>query len=153
MNNFRNWSDKSIPGVNGIGVQTCLISLIERILHELLPRLQILLLQRCHTNWLVVLGAMSALSMTADQWGLISLDPQLAGRLNNFENGWNVLTGLYKAAYGSYHVVRVSSANNPRAAQTDKTALWLLDELKLWVEDVGMYILIWCSLPPQSSLG
>lgn len=96
---------------------------------------------------------MSALSMTADQWGLISLDPQLAGRLNNFENGWNVLTGLYKAAYGSYHVVRVSSAKNPRAAQTDKTALWLLDELKLWVEDVGMYILIWCSLPPQSSLG
>lgn len=132
------WSYGSISALNNLSIQTCLISLVEQTLHKLLPRLQTLLLQRHHTDWVSVVSAMSALAMTADQWFFIDSYPHLAGQFCAFENGWNVLLSLYTAAYGGYHPLRVSPINKFTTAQSDETAMRLSDELRIWVERNGM---------------
>lgn len=151
----RNEGYRSVPALNGIGIQACVESLIEKILPDLLPRLQNLLLQRYDTNWAVVVSAMTALSMNAEEWVYCNSAQYLDGRLSNFENAWNVLLGLYAAAYGGYYLLRANSANRSRIAQSDKTALMLLNELKIWVEHDGIprhhgpYLLIGLQLTPK----
>lgn len=86
---------------------------------------------------------MSALAMTAYQWYIIHFPSQLAGQFCTFENGWNVhgwnvLLGLYTAAYGGYDPLRVSPTNKSRTAQSDETTKRVLGELRIWVEQSGM---------------
>lgn len=125
----------------GIRFQTSIRSLIEGILRDLLPRLQTLLLHRSGADWSVVVSAMTALFMTADAWVPIDYCQHLKGRLCDIENGWNVLLGLYAAAYRGKRLVRANSVNKSGISQSEENALRLVEELNTWVEEEGIYVL------------
>ena len=131
---------RKVPTLNGISIHTCVRSLIEQILADVLPQLQTLLQQRYHSSWVVVVSVMSALLISATKWHLSIPFLSLQGRMSNFKGGWNILLGLYLAAYRSYDSLRANTASTSASAQLNEFTLKFPDVLEMWDEDKGVYI-------------
>ena len=115
-------------------IRACIIPLVERILQNLLPRLQALLLQRRNTDWAVVVSAMTSLSMTSlsmtTAGRYVRISPPFPDKFTNFENGWDILLGLYTAGYGGYNPLQANPTRMTWIVRADKTSRELMHHLK-----------------------
>lgn len=119
------------PVVCGIVIRACVKSTVERTLHNILPKLQILLLQRSRTDWSLVISVLAVLSMAAG----IHFSHFPVPQLSENEEGWSVLLGLYTAGYGGYHIPHASSNEGVSSELADNATLKISRQLNLWVDE------------------
>lgn len=130
--------------LDDVSAWICIKPLIERLLQGLLPRLQALLLRRHRTDWPIVVGALVTLSMSADD-RIFHGSPGFKTRLEGPEDGWNVLLGLYVAAYGGYHISNRRPGHGSSDSQGDRNGLKLSHRLNAWMRQEGVCFRLLCS--------
>ncbi|KAI9880278.1 MAG: hypothetical protein M1830_004397 [Pleopsidium flavum] len=112
-------------------LRACVKATVERTLHNILPKLQNMLLQRSRTDWWLVVSVLAVLSIAAG----IHFSHFPVPQLSENEEGWSVLLGLYTAGYGGYRIPPTISDEEVSSELVDKATLTISRHMHLWIEE------------------